>query len=83
VGCAEVGGLSQPVLQTPSVVSNSLQFSFNAQYGVNYAVLMTTNLSPPITWQTQQTILFAPLGVITIQDPALIDNSRFYRLLAQ
>jgi len=83
VGCAEVASLNQPELQPVSFGTNSFLFSFNAQYGVNYTALYTTNLSPPVTWQTLQTIPFAPAGAVTIQDSAPTDNNRFYRLEAR
>jgi hypothetical protein len=83
VGCAEAASLSQPLLQSAGLVNSSIQFSFDAQYGVNYIVQYTTNLSPPIAWQTQQMIFFAPAGTVTIQDPATSDNYRFYRVQAQ
>jgi hypothetical protein len=83
VGCAEVGSLNQPALQPLGMVSNTFQFSFATQYGVNYAVLYTTNLSPPISWQTQQTIPFAPGGAAIIQDATPSDPARYYRVQAQ
>jgi hypothetical protein len=42
-----------------------------------------TSRTPPVTWQTLQTIDGNFDDVIQINDPALTNTARFYRVLAQ
>jgi hypothetical protein len=86
VGCAEGASVifaTPPVLGSPGIVSNSFQFSFDAQNGAKYTVQSATNLAAPVAWQTVQTIFFAAKGVVTIQDAAMTNDVRFYRVQAQ
>jgi len=75
--------LNQPSLQPAGVVSNLFQFSFDTQYSANYTVQYATNLIAPITWQTLQTFYFSTGGVMTIQDPGITNDVRFYRVQVQ
>jgi hypothetical protein len=71
-----------PQLEVPKITTNKFQFQFFAQTNANYTVQFTTNLIPPVTWQTLQTIYFNNASMIQITD--LPTNSiRFYRILAQ
>lgn len=78
-----VDPLLSPSIQTAGVITNSFQFSFSAQSNANYFVQYATNMTPPISWQTLQSIYFSTNGVINIQDPSVTNQSRFYRILAQ
>lgn len=73
-----------PSLQSAGVVSNAFQFSFAAQENAIYSVQFATNLTPPIAWQILQIFLFSPTNtVMTVQDPAVTNGTRFYRVTAQ
>jgi hypothetical protein len=75
--------LNVPQLQSPAMLTNGFQFQFVGQTNVNYTVQYTTNLIPPVTWQTLQTINYSSGGVIQINDSAWTNAARFYRVLAQ
>jgi hypothetical protein len=75
--------LITPQLQSAGMVEGAFQFEFTGQSGANYSVQYTTNLSPPVAWQTLKTILISDGGVIQINDPATTNDQRFYRVLAQ
>lgn len=73
-----------PQIAAANVTNNSLQFSFSAQPQILYNVQYTTNLSPPITWQTlAQYVYLSTNGAATISDPLSTNSVRFYRLRAQ
>jgi len=73
-----------PSLTSLNVVSNSCQFSFFAQLFVVYTVQYTTNLSPPISWQTiPQPIDIFTNGTVTFTDPIGTNGMRFYRVKGQ
>ena len=73
-----------PSLASLNIVSNSWQFSFFAQPFVLYTVQYTTNLSPPITWQTMvQPIEIFTNGTVTVTDPIGTNGMRFYRVKGQ
>lgn len=78
-----VDPLYPPVLGSAGVVSNSFQFTFSAQTNADYTVQYTTNLAPPVTWETLRTIYFSPGGVTTIQDLSATNPVRFYRVQPQ
>ncbi len=75
--------LNVPQLQSPVLLTNGFQFQFAGQLSVNYTVQYTTNLTPPVAWQTLQTIYYSSGGVIQINDSAWTNTARFYRVLAQ
>ncbi len=72
-----------PQLQSPVLLTNGFQFQFPGQSNANYTIQYATNLTQPVTWQTLQTIIYNTAGVIQINDPALTNTARFYRVLAQ
>jgi hypothetical protein len=79
-----VAPLNPPQLQSPSIVNKSLEFQFTTQVGANYTVQYATNLTPPVTWLTLQSIydnFF--IGPVQIQDSAPTNAARFYRVVAQ
>jgi len=73
-----------PSLTSLNIVSNSCQFSFFAQLFVPYNIQYTSNLSPPITWQTiPQPIDIFTNGTVTFSDPIGTNGMRFYRVKGQ
>lgn len=72
-----------PQLQPPALLTNGFQFQFAGQLTANYTVQYATNLTPPVVWQTLQTIYYNFDDVIQINDPAWTNTARFYRVLAQ
>ena len=75
--------LNAPQLQSVVLLTNGFQFQFAGQWSANYTVQYTTNLAPPVTWQTLRTIYYNTEGVIQINDSAWTNTARFYRVLAQ
>jgi hypothetical protein len=78
-----VASVSPPQLQAPSVLSNGFQFQFNGQVTANYVVQYATNLTPPVTWLTLQSMDDSTGGVYQIQDAPPTNAVRFYRVGAQ
>jgi hypothetical protein len=74
--------INPPQLQPPVISSNTIQFQFTMQEGANYFVQYATNLSPPVTWTTLQSIYDNFGGTMTVQDSAT-NAARFYRVQAQ
>jgi hypothetical protein len=79
----QVQPLNVPQLQPAALSANGFQFQFAAQTNANYSIQYATNLVPPVTWQTLQTINNSSGGVIPINDSAWTNTARFYRVLAQ
>jgi hypothetical protein len=75
--------LNTPQLESAMLLTNGFQFQFAGQWSANYTIQYTTNLTPPVTWQTLQTIYYNTEGVIQINDSAWTNTARFYRVLAQ
>ena len=75
--------LITPQLQSAGMVEGAFQFEFTGQSGANYFVQYTTNLAPPVAWQTLKIIPISAAGVIQINDPVTTNGARFYRVLAQ
>ena len=72
-----------PQLATPLLSNGSFVFQFTGQTDANYAVQYTTNLLPPVSWQTLQSFPYSHGQVYQIQDPLQTNGWRFYRVLAQ
>jgi hypothetical protein len=70
-------------LQSPALLTNGFSFQFPVQYLANYTVQYATNLVPPITWQTLQTIYFHNQSNNQVLDSTWTDGARFYRVLTQ
>jgi hypothetical protein len=75
--------LNVPQLQSAALLTNGFQFQFVGQTTANYTIQYATNLVPPVTWQTLQTIYYSSGGVIQITDSAATNGTRFYHVLAQ
>jgi hypothetical protein len=71
-----------PQLQPPVILTNGIQFSFTGQTNVNYTVQFATNLIPPVSWHTLQTIYYNYQNPVKISDSST-NITRFYRVLAQ
>ena len=78
-----VQALSVPQIQSTVRLTNGFQFQFAGQTNANYTIQSATNLVPPVTWQTLQTILNSGGGVIQITDASATNGSPFYRVVAQ
>ena len=78
-----VDPLAQPTMQFPVISNNAFRFSFDAQTGAMFRIQYATNLVPPVTWQTLQTIFTSPGGPTQISDSAWTNAARFYRVLVQ
>jgi hypothetical protein len=74
--------LTQPLLEAPNMATNGFQFQFTGESNATYLLQMTTNLTPPVAWQTLKT-LNSTGGIIQITDPALTNSTQFYRIQAQ
>lgn len=72
-----------PQLLSPMVVSNQFAFQFQGEQQANYTVQYTTDLIPPVAWQTLQSFTYSLGQVYQISDPAVTNGTRFYRVLAQ
>jgi len=72
-----------PQLQSSVLLTNGFQFQFAGQLNANYTIQYATNLTPPVAWQTLQTIYYNFYDVIQVNDPAWTNTARFYRVLAQ
>jgi hypothetical protein len=72
-----------PHLQSPVLSTNGFQFQFAGQWNANYTIQYTTNLAPPVAWQTLQTIIWNYDDVVQISDSTPTNAARFYRVLVQ
>ena len=75
--------LMLPALAAGSMTTNGFQFQFAAQSNLTYTVQRTTNLAPPIVWQSLQFYLPITDGVIQVVDSAVTNSAQFYRVRAQ
>jgi hypothetical protein len=74
-----------PTLQVDGVVSNAFQFEFPAQGNIFYQLQYATNLTPPVSWiSLPLNYFFSNTGtVVTMRDPAITNDVRFYRVYGQ
>jgi hypothetical protein len=72
-----------PPLQSPVLLTNGFQFQFAGQWSAYYNVQYTTNLAPPVVWQTLVTNYFGTDGMEQILDFTPTDQVRFYRVGVQ
>ncbi len=70
-------------MQSPVKLTNGFSFQFTGQNQVNYTVLYSTNLTPPVTWHTLRTIFNNDQSILQIVDPAGTNTARFYQISAQ
>ena len=73
--------LNIPQLQSVGLSTNGFQFQFPGQWSALYTVQYTTNLTPPVSWQTFEAFV-SDDSVIQITDSPT-NTARFYRVLAQ
>jgi PKD repeat protein len=70
-------------MQSYALLSNGFSFQFAGQTDANYTIQYTTNLAPPISWQTLQYNYYNTQPVIQVIDPAGTNGARFYRVTTQ
>jgi len=75
--------LPVPQLQGAVVLTNGFQFQFPGTAGLEYTIQYTTNLAPPVVWNTLTSIFYSSSAMQQITDPATATGTRFYRVLAQ
>ncbi len=75
--------LPAPQFQSVAVLTNGFQLQFPGTAGLQYTIQYTTNLAPPVTWQTLTTVYYSSGAMQIITDPTAATGSRFYRVLAQ
>lgn len=77
-----IAQLNPPLLGSTFVFSNGIQFQFPVQPDGQYTIQYTTNLSPPVIWNTLQAF-WGTGGVWQVTDTNIADTARFYRVLEQ
>jgi hypothetical protein len=75
----EVLPLIPPTIYGEELQGTNFSFTFGTQPGVEYFVEQTTNLSPPVLWQTVGLIVGTGLPAQAI-DPLATNVARFYRV---
>ena len=65
------------------MLTNGFQFQFPGTAGLEYTIQYTTNLAPPVVWNTLTSIFYSSSAIQQITDPAAATGTRFYRVLAQ
>jgi len=75
--------VNPPQLQSPSVISNSIQFQFTGQVNANYTVQYATHLAPPVSWKALPSFFSDAGGTYQVTDSIGTNVARFYRVLAQ
>jgi hypothetical protein len=72
-----------PQLQYTGLATNGFEFQFAGQTNAMYTIEYTTNLVPPITWNTLQYIFDGSSGWNQVFDSTVPTGTRFYRVEAQ
>lgn len=74
--------LAPPLLSGATWSRTNFGFQFSGQAGVSYVVEKATNLVPPITWRTVQT-LYSTGGLAQVSDNPGTNRAQFYRARTQ
>ena len=74
--------LISPQMSTGGLSGTNFSLSFHGQPGVTYVVEQTTNLIPPVTWQTVQSVLSTG-ALMQVTDNQATNDMRFYRVRKQ
>jgi hypothetical protein len=74
--------LAAPQLTASGMNSNNFTLAFPGQAGITYVVEQATNLAPPVTWQTVQTLISTG-SVMQVTDTKVTNSMRFYRTRMQ
>jgi hypothetical protein len=74
--------LMPPQLTTGGLSGTNFSLSFPGQPGVTYVVEQTTNLVPPVTWQTVQSVVSTG-ALMQVTDTRATNAMRFYRVRTQ
>ncbi len=69
------------VLTSPAISSNVFMIQFDTQNGATYYLQLATNLTPPITWTTVQTI-YGTGSHLQVVDSLRTNTPVFYRVSA-
>jgi hypothetical protein len=75
--------LTVPQLQSAMLLTNGFHFQFAGQTGADYTIQSTTNLAPPVTWNSLRRINNSTGGLYQITDSAAANAAEFCRVLAQ
>jgi hypothetical protein len=74
--------LESPFLSVGGLSGTTFSLSFVGQAGITYLVQQATNLSPPVTWQTIQT-LASTSALMQATDTKATNVMKFYRVRTQ
>ena len=74
--------LESPALSVGGLSNTTFGLLFMGQPGVTYVVDQTTNLAPPVMWQTVQTLMSTG-AVMLAADTKATNTMRFYRVRTQ
>jgi hypothetical protein len=72
-----------PVITASTYTGTNFMLTFSAQLGPDYVVEQTTNLLPPITWQTVADFSLAGTNLVAKDPGATNSLMRFYRVRVQ
>lgn len=70
-------------IQSTAIVTNGFSFQFAGQMNAIYIVQYTTNLVPPISWQTLEQIFYNNQPQVQILDLSGTNAARFYRVITE
>jgi len=74
--------LTPPLMSPGGLSGTNFSLSFPGQPGVTYVVEQTTNLVPPVTWRTVQSV-FSTGALMQVTDTRATNAMRFYRVRTQ
>lgn len=74
--------LLAPQMSAGGLSGTNFSLSFPGQPGVTYVVEQTTNLAPPVTWQTVQSVVSTG-ALMRVTDTRATNAMRFYRVRTQ
>ncbi len=70
-------------MQSSRLLTNGFSFQFAGQTDAYYFIQYSTNLIPPVSWQTLQSIFPNSEAVVQIIDPSVTNAARFYRVIGE
>jgi hypothetical protein len=74
--------LLAPQLTASSLIGTNFTLTFPGQPGVTYVVEQATNLAPPVTWRSVQTLISTG-ALMQVTDTKATNAMRFYRTRTQ
>ena len=66
-----------------ALLTNGFSFQFAGQINANYIIQYSTNLSPPISWQTLQELFNNSQPTVQFLDPSGTNEARYYRVVTE